>query len=201
MILNPMIQGPEEQKQWENYLSALYPYFESCNDKDVLEIAPLYGSHTPLIEAHNPKSITLVEQSTHAVRYLIKTYSNHTVIMDDIFFFLETSRNFDVVVCCGLLYHLHSPLYLLELICNRIAPKIIYIETYCTDDIIISTEEDNKEGNRQLKSGWKSVGMTLTFPAEIYVNAMSNMGYKLVTINDTLTKLGRSPKFFIFEKT
>lgn len=195
-----ILYGEENQHEWDVYLKHISPYFVLCKNKTVLEIAPFNGTHTATIESHKPKSITLVELNENAANQLRITFPQHTIIHDDIFFFLEKPRKFDIVVCAGLLYHLHSPLYLLELIANRISPQYMYIETYTRNVPHTDIEDDNTKGARQLKPGWKSANISIKLPEEIITTALFNMGYKLIVRNITLPKPSGIPLFCIFKK-
>lgn len=192
----------EDTEQWKLYLDSLYPYFNICKDKTVLEIGPYIGIQTQVIEANGPKEITLVEPNGNAVNILHNYFNNVEIVQDDIFFYLESTRNFDVVVCFGVLYHLHSPLYLLELIANRVSPELVIIETFTQTYPKVTIEGDNTPGARQLINDWKSVNMAISISKDTIITAMDNLGYTLIEYNDTLQKphVGHSPKFFIFKK-
>lgn len=194
----------DDQDKWSEYLTLLYPYFNICKDKTVLEIGPYIGMQTQVIYAHEPKSLTLVEPNRHA----ISTLKNHfgdkgvEIVHDDIFLYLEETHNFDVVVCCGVLYHLHAPLYLLELIVNRSSPQHVIIETYTSNALFIDTEGDNTPGARQLMNDWKSVNMSIKIPKDAIINGMNNMGYRLKEFTNSIKKphVEAAPVLFVFEK-
>lgn len=181
------------------YLKQIRPYFNYCLNKNVLEIAPFMGTHTQLIEESGATTITLVELNDRAIEILYQNYPNHTVIQDDIFHYLQTKRNFDVVVCCGLLYHLHSPLYLLELVVNNVNPEYFYIETYLAP-ISFDEEPDNERGMRQIKENYKSARLRLMIPNEILITAMKNMGYEMIDESYDLPKPTGPVKLKIFKK-
>jgi SAM-dependent methyltransferase len=156
-------------------------YFYVCKDQSVLEIGPLDGTHTRLIASHAPKYFELIEPDSEFIPFL-KKYS-HNVINDDAFFVIPTLNKFDVVVCCGVLYHLHSPLHLLEIISNFCDPNWIILDCVACYEILCNIEEDNLKGNRQLKPNWKSAGCNITIPFDIIEKSMYNMGYKLVKLD------------------
>ena len=184
------------------YLDKLYPYLNICENKKVLEIGPFMGMHTQVVQSHNPKSITLVELNKNALIGLTYNYSKYEmieIIKNDIFHYLEQPREFDVVLCLGVLYHLHAPLYLLELIVNRVSPKFICIESYDTP-LYTNEEDDNTLGARQLLPGWKSANISIKIPKETIINAMQNLGYKLNICDESLVKFKTHPFFCVFEK-
>ena len=184
------------------YLDKLYPYLNICQDNKVLEIGPFMGIHTQVAQSYNPEKITLVELNKGALKGLrakFSTCENIEIIEDDIFHYLENPREFDVVLCLGVLYHLHASLYLLELIVNRVSPKYVCIESYDTS-LYIHKEDDNTPGARQLSSGWKSANITIKLPKETIISAMKNLGYKLNTEITDLVKWTAKPFFCVFEK-
>ena len=54
----------------------------------------------------------------------------------------ETLPEFDVVLCMGLLYHLHCPFHLLEQIINISKPKVLIVESLRKEEIGASMEID-----------------------------------------------------------
>lgn len=192
----------EDFEMWSSYLDVIHPYFNLCAGKKVLEIGPFKGHHTSVIKTHSPSSITLVEPMPLFGSKLNKSHPDCELIQEDIFFYLEKARDFDVVVCCGVLYHLHSPIYLLELIANRVSPKYLYIETFPgTEEILIVEENDNELGQRIVTNNWKSANLKLNIPKNILITALDNLGYKMILENTTMIKPpGISPFFGVFEK-
>ena len=191
---------PTNTPEWIQYNEEIHPYFDLCANKTVLEIAPFTGTHTQIIESHGAKNITLVEFNDYAISVLNRTQNKHTIINDDIFNYLQTKREFDVVVCCGLLYHLHSPLYLLELIANMVDPEYLYIETYTAPDLRFNEELDNKYGMRQIEKGYKSVGLSLLLTEEVLLRSIKNLGYTLIQESDHLAKPTNPVKLLIFKR-
>jgi hypothetical protein len=171
-------------------------YFDICNGKSVLEIGPgNSGFHTELIAKKNTKSIDLIEPG-----YEIHTFKLNldldliTIIHDDAMVVLSKPYPKDVVVCCGVLYHLHSPLHLLELIVNNCDPEYIILDCVNSPQKISFIEEiDNLPGHRQTINEWKSCKFNLVAPFEIINMSMYNLGYSLtktheLKVTDNLSK-------------
>ena len=178
----------DKYTEWNLYLNSIEKYFNVCKDNTVLEIAPLFGTHTNLIKHHGAKQITFVEINDNAVNAALpNTHPDCELIIGDIFSYLSTPKKFDVVVCCGLLYHLHSPLYLLELIANNIAPKFIMLETFPYNHEKMHHALVKIEENESLPD-WKTSGIKLGLDQEIFIIAMKNLGYKLITSDTNITK-------------
>lgn len=159
-------------------------YFYVCKDRSVIEIGPNTTIHTDLILNHQPSHLILIEADQQSANTLKNVAGIDELIVDDAFHILHTKHQADVVVCCGVLYHLHSPLHLLELITNNCDPKYVILD--CVVDqknIQCLPEEDNITGNRHTKNNWKSAKFNLVIPFDIINISMKNMGFKLITKN------------------
>jgi 2-polyprenyl-3-methyl-5-hydroxy-6-metoxy-1,4-benzoquinol methylase len=174
----------------EKYLTAIHPYFDIVRDKTVLEIGPLSGHHSKIIIDQGSKSLVMVEPNTSFNDSLAALSPNSEIINDDIFFYLEEARKFDVVVCCGVLYHLHSPLYLLELIANRVDPEYVIIETITGDSVAANMPLDkthlrfegilNAAGNRCVRENWKAIDLAHIINQSAIDYSMNKLGYELI---------------------
>ena len=100
-------------------------YFSYCKDQSILEIGPNNGDHTRLIVKEFPKSLDVIEADSTCKQSLEKFNINNIVIDDSQHYLLENKKDYDVVVCCGVLYHLHNPLTMLEIIVNQCDPKYV----------------------------------------------------------------------------
>jgi 2-polyprenyl-3-methyl-5-hydroxy-6-metoxy-1,4-benzoquinol methylase len=186
------------------YLTNMYDRLSIVRDKSVLEIGPYLGSHTQLITQHEPKSLTLVEASTTATIHLIKEYPQYVVVNNDIFNFLQNKNHFEIVVCAGVLYHFHSPLYLLEMIANNCDPDYVIIESVMGSRLTINEEKDNTDGQRYTLGGWKSAKISIRFYPEIIKQAMNNLGYRLIDTDSNISRFNLVSKhnahLFVFQK-
>jgi len=108
-------------------------YFHVCAGKSTLEIGPSKGTQTPCIINNNPSVLTLVEADTNACQDLITQFTTADTINQDIFKYYRKPHKMDVVVCCGVLYHLHSPFQLLELIIKQSDPEYLVLDCVDTD--------------------------------------------------------------------
>jgi hypothetical protein len=93
--------------------------------RDVLELGPLEGGHTYLLDQLGAKSITAVEANARA--YLKCLIAKETFGMPRAHFLLgdclkhlrTAPRVYDVGIACGILYHLTNPVELLDLMAQR----------------------------------------------------------------------------------
>jgi SAM-dependent methyltransferase len=83
--------------------------------KQVLELGPLEGGHTYMLEKAGAKRIVAVEANGQAWLKCLavkETFelSHSTFLLGDCLRYLETSpETFDVAIVCGILYHLRDP--------------------------------------------------------------------------------------------
>lgn len=188
-------------------------YFHVCAGKSVLEIGPSKGTQTPCIINNNPSSLTSVEAGVNACRELTNLFPDVNVINQDIFEYYKEPHKMDVVICCGVFYHLHNPFQLLELIINQSDPEYLVVDSVDNDaasdwlvptkwigqDIIyrsnnihavtVDQEPINHAGMRQVAQE-KNVMFSVIFHTALYRRALEGMGYQILK----LEKLGKKFK-------
>lgn len=177
---------------FDEYLTLMdHEYFYVCKNKNVIEIGPgVEGIHSKIILKNDAKNLTVIEPEP-----LVKqVHESINIIRDDVVTVLSSKHPADIVVCCGVLYHLHSPLHLLELIANNCDPNYIILD--CVNDpefLRFNKEYINKRGNRQTVSAWKSCNFNLVIPFEIIDQSLNHLGYELIK-TDKLTTSNYIPK-------
>jgi hypothetical protein len=155
-------------------------YFNILKQRKVLEIGPCYGQHSKLIVDHGPSYFEIIEGDKTACRKVKKIQGISNIIHDDVMQNLISPRPFDVVICFGVLYHLHSPLHLLELIVNYCDPEYILLDSCMEpEELAFKYEMPDIAGNAQIRDGWKSCSKNLVLPFLIYLDVMENLGYTL----------------------
>jgi len=122
------------KEQWDKYLEWSYKEFFSGIPvgSNVLEIGPGYGFHSELIQKQKPAFHRVVEPGIKEVERL-KDIGCDVVSKSYQDFYTER-RPCDVVVCCGVLYHILTPLDLIEKITNLSIPDKIIISNIDVDD-------------------------------------------------------------------
>lgn len=106
----------------------------------ILECGPLEGAHTHMMERFGAASVTAIEANTRAyLRCLITKeilgLSRSRFLLGDFVAFLEDTGRFDLIVACGVLYHLRDPVIAIA----RAAEKTdrLYIWTHYYEPAII----------------------------------------------------------------
>ncbi len=82
-------------------------------------------------------------------------------------YYNTTVDKFDVVTCMGLLYHLHSPFHLLELIINKSEPDTLIVETGPT--VLIGGNGIGEELFSTVGNAWPDKG--IKHPLKIHLAA------------------------------
>jgi len=152
---------------FEKYLAFLEQedIFSPCANASTLEIGPLTGKISELIQKKKPSKHVTVEPdpkypATHNCTYerYIRNYQNE----------------FDVVVCMGVLYHLHSPWDMIEKIITINKPKTFILETIDVSVPKIYTEDINSTGN-----AWDTiVPYNVNMPIKYYREFLEGQGYE-----------------------
>ncbi|HEX4044016.1 MAG TPA: class I SAM-dependent methyltransferase [Xanthobacteraceae bacterium] len=114
--------------------------------RSVLELGPLEGGHTYMLEQAGAKSIDAVEANKLAyLRCLIfKEIAGLTVArfhLGDFRKWLDGGRRYDLIVASGVLYHMHAPLLLLEGIAR--AADALFLWTHCVTDATLTAGNSN----------------------------------------------------------
>lgn len=112
--------------------------FGSIEGKQILELGPLEGSHTYMLDRLNPALIHAVEANKLAFLKCLITkeildLKHAKFLLGDFVEWLEkTSVRYDFIVASGVLYHLRDPVRFLELLAKR--SNAIYIWTHYFSD-------------------------------------------------------------------
>jgi len=104
--------------------------------RDVLELGPLEGGHTYLINGYGAKSITAIEANARAyLKCLVAKESfgmpaAHFQLGDALVHLRTTAQRYDIGVACGILYHLTNPVELLDLLAQRCGAIFLWTVFY-----------------------------------------------------------------------
>lgn len=175
--------------EWKTYINFLdsKEIFSICNDRTVLEFAANDSWHSRLVIKYNPTSLVCVEPDDFfkdSLNELATDFKNVTFFPGTANDFYNVSNStFDVVICMGLLYHLSSPLDLIEKIVNKSKPNYIIIEsTSGSIDITIERELINDNGNSQTdKDKEIMVPWCIGINDKTYIKILESVGYRCIT--------------------
>ena len=193
-----------------DYLQDVHDVYTCIEGKDVLEIAAQTGTLLPLFLKFIPKSYIGIEPDAGSYHILnlrlnkVKTFPAEALNLQYENF--TTRKNIDVVICNGLLYHLHSPFHLIEYLGNLGADTIILETTGTENDLsnkmFLRGEPVGDAGNRQTDNN--PLNFTLHIGSSVMISAFEQLGYELSCKRHTALPQVASKhnvNTYIFEKT
>lgn len=115
------------------------------NGLDLMELGPLEGAHTYMLDQFGANSITSIEANARAFLKCLcikEIFGLKRVkfMLGDFNSYVDTCDKVDVIFASGVLYHMADPLLLLERMCKK--SDRIFIWTHYYDDKVISRRED-----------------------------------------------------------
>jgi SAM-dependent methyltransferase len=119
-----------------------------CTGYRALELGPLEGGHTHMLEQANVKSVVAVEANQRAflkcliVQNALQMRKAH-FLLGDFQEYLAAAQpaSFDITVASGVLYHMRDPARLIKNLC-RVSTKAILLWTHYYDAALIAQNPD-----------------------------------------------------------
>jgi hypothetical protein len=189
------------------YIDTVSNILSLVKHKVVLELAPFSGWHTSIMLNNGAKKIICVEPNPSVIDspiYSDPRVNLHISTAND---YYKTSREtVDVVTCMGLLYHLHSPLHLLEQIINFSNPEYLIIETVIRNsNITLVHEEYNVPGNAfKDRDITKQIPYTTFLDVRDFSSCICSMGYSLIKHSTHVNQFNhiskRNIEFAVFQR-
>ncbi|NJP07489.1 MAG: class I SAM-dependent methyltransferase [Chloroflexaceae bacterium] len=111
--------------------------------KTVLELGPLEGGHTYMLQQYGAASITAIEANTRAylkcliVKELLRLDRAHVLCGDFLSYLHATNDRYDVCLASGVLYHMPNPVELIALIAQTASQLMLWTHYY--DHAVLST--------------------------------------------------------------
>lgn len=191
------------------YYNHICEIFSIAKNNVVLEFGSFRGWHTSALLECGAKKIIAVEPNKHSFVVNNPIYSDprvefHSCTAND--YYKNFNEQVDVVTCMGLLYHLHSPLHLIEQILNISKPKYFIVETIMRyEDIKLSPEPYNVSGYAHSDT---TISTPLKYNIVLDINdlipCICSVGYELIHQSTHLNEFTTTSKtnigFAIFKK-
>jgi len=141
--------------------------FGSLAGKRVLELGPLEASHTSMLEQHGPAVLDAVEANVAA--YLRCLIAKQVLDLRRAKFHLgnfvpwleQQNVHYDLIIACGVLYHMSDPVHLLDLLSRR--ADTVYIWTHYYDGAAMPPGDPRGEAfvGRIRKASWGQLTVCL----------------------------------------
>lgn len=112
--------------------------FGDVRDRNVLEIGPMEGAHSALLESYGA-NVTAVEASKSGflkcliTKEIVGLSRTRFLLGDCIPFLEENETRYDFIVASGVLYHMRDPLRFLEAVASR--TNKLFLWTSCIDEV------------------------------------------------------------------
>jgi hypothetical protein len=135
------------------------------NGMRILEVGPLEGAHTYLLEQLGAGSVTAVESNTEAflkcilVKDMLGLKANF-LCGDAVLFLKESDEQYDLVFCSGFLYHLMDPLETIRLICSRTSRCFVWTHYHQEGH----TAGVNRIAETASRDGFETTYWTFSYP-------------------------------------
>jgi SAM-dependent methyltransferase len=176
--------------EWGHLQAGTIPLFEDSRvawgldrlggvaGRSVVELGPLEAGHTYMLAQRGARQVVAVEANTRAflkclvVKELLGLERVRFLLGDGLAFLRGTSERFDLCLASGILYHLHDPLELLQLIAAR--ADAVFMWTHYHDPVIVA----RSSVFRGLFTGRQVVerdGLRVTYHRRVYPQASARM--------------------------
>jgi len=149
-------------------------------DRNVLELGPLEGGHSYMLERMGAASVLAIESNTRAylkcliTKELLKLKRVELLCGDFVEYLRSSQGRFDLCVASGVLYHMQNPVELIELL-SRTADRVYLWSHYYDGEIIGSNPilaRKFHEGQRN-----KHAGFAHTLFKQDYKRALAQEGF------------------------
>jgi hypothetical protein len=148
--------------------------------KICLELGPLEGGHSYMMQKMGAKKIIAIEANSRAflkclcIKEIFELDKVEFKLGDFMLFLGNDESRYDLVLASGVLYHMEEPIELLRLI-SRVSDKV-FLWTHYYDENIISRRSDlarKFSGVSSLEYG----GVTYEYSTQSYKNALNWLGF------------------------
>lgn len=118
------------------------------NGSKILELGPLEGGHTYMLENMGADSILAIESNTRSylkcliIKEIVNLKRTRFLLGDFVTYLKSTQESYDVCIASGVLYHMQKPAELIHLI-SQISNKVV-IWTHYYDQALIQNNPNIK---------------------------------------------------------
>lgn len=129
----------------------------SVKNKSIVELGPLEGAHAWMLEAAGVSSIDSIEANTMsylrclAVKELTGLSKTHFMLGDFVDFLRETPNTYDICIASGVLYHMQSPVEVIDLISRHVDSVMIWTHYYDEDAIAENAHIDENKFSESIQ--------------------------------------------------
>ncbi len=168
----------DERITWA--LNQLADHGHPIADQKVLEVGPLEGGHTTMLEQGGAAAVTAVESNDRSFQkcLLVKELMGLTrsrFLYGDILRHLEqTADTYDIGIACGILYHMTNPVQLIELLTQRC--QSLYLWTVFYDPAFYAANPDKAE-KFSATTTFEHAGFSHTLHRHEYLTALEWAGF------------------------
>lgn len=161
-------------------ISWLSEVFGSIEGKKLLELGPLEGGHSYMLNKMGAAKVDAIESNTRAflkclcVKEIFDLQNVNFMLGDFNAFLEETNKRYELIIASGVLYHMSDPIKLLRMIA-KVTDKVM-IWTHYYDESIISS---NKGLAKKFANSYKfsSDGIPMEWVEQSYQEALDWQGF------------------------
>jgi hypothetical protein len=150
-----------------------------CHDQRVLELGPLEGAHSYILQQNGAASVTAIEANTRAylrcliVKELLGLDRVHFVCGDFVSFLQESKETYDLIFSAGVLYHMRDPIGLIANLARH--TNRLYMWTHYYDESL-QTNPHLKDRYR-VHTPAETEGFRYTLHRQDYMHSLGIAGF------------------------
>ncbi|WP_374349565.1 class I SAM-dependent methyltransferase [Chitinimonas sp.] len=148
--------------------------------KTVLELGPLEGAHSYMLQQGGAASVTAIEANSRAflkclcIKEVFKLDRVQYLLGDFVSYLRDTSQRFDIALASGVLYHMQDPLELLSLLAK--ASDNIVLWTHYYDAEVLNANPRLRKKYSPLQDGERN-GFSYQWVVQSYEESLNWSGF------------------------
>jgi hypothetical protein len=154
--------------------------FGGFADKEILELGPLEGGHSFMLQDAGARSITSIEANSRAflkclcIKELFGLNRVSFKLGDFVSYLEQDKRKFDIAIASGVLYHMADPVRVLDLIAG--AADKVFIWTHYFDKDLLGRSESSAARFGEIETATYQ-GFEYRFASHAYKQALDWSGF------------------------